>query len=74
MWGKDGYQLYGVTREIVRQCLKVTDPAGFRQANRCAGDVIRALACEFAPDEDGFARYTQEAEAYFQQAREEVLV
>lgn len=73
VWAKEGYRLHGVTREIVRQYLKVTDPDGFRRASRCAGTVIRAVAAEFAPDEEGFARYTQEAEIYFQQADEEVI-
>ena len=73
VWARDGYRLYGVTREIVRQCLKVTDQEGYRQASGCAGEVIRAVANEFAPDEEGFVRYTQEAEAYFQQAQGEVV-
>jgi hypothetical protein len=73
VWARDGYRLYGVTREIVRQCLKVSDPVGFRRASRCAGQVIRTVASEFAPDEEGFVRYTREAEAYFQQAQEEVV-
>lgn len=73
VWDRDGYRLYGVTREIVRQCLKVTDPAGSRRASQCAGEVIQAVANEFAPDEEGFARYTGEAKAFFQQAQEEVV-
>jgi len=69
VWEKAGYRLHGVTREIVRQWLRVTDPVRFAQANRCAGQVIAAVADEFAPDEEGFARYKGEAEAYFQQAQ-----
>lgn len=73
VWERDGYRLYGVTREIVRRCLQVTDPDGFRRASRCAGEVIQAVASEFAPDEEGFARYTGEAEAFFQQVQGEVV-
>jgi len=69
VWEKAGYRLHGVTREIVRQWLRVTDPVRFAQANRCAGQVIAAVADEFAPDEEGFARYKSEAEVYFQQAQ-----
>ncbi len=73
IWEGSGYQLYGVTRDIVRYCLRITDSLGYRRANQCAGDVISALAREFTPEEEGFQRYMREAAMYYQQAEGEEI-
>jgi hypothetical protein len=75
MWETElsGYQLYGVTRAIVRQCLKTLDPDGYRQANRQAAAIIRELANEFAPGEALRERFLGEADAYQCAAEEEAI-
>lgn len=73
-WEEKGYRLYGVIRDIVRQCLAAVDPEGYASANLRAADMIASLADEFQPDEEEHARYLREAQSYRDLVSKEMML